>query len=60
MGNHLIGQHPEACLVSRIGDVLGGVFIRSQELAGLRGPSDRPVDPLIDSLAHQVLGRVIE
>lgn len=56
----LVGQHPEACLESRVGEVLGAAFVRACELAGRRKASDLPVDPLVDSLARQVLDRVTE
>lgn len=56
----LVGQHPEACFESRVGDVVGRVYIRCCELTGRRKALDLPVDPLIDNLALRVLGRVAE
>lgn len=55
-----VGQHPDSCLESRVGEVLGAVYARACELAGRREASGLPVDPLVDSLARQVLDRVTE
>lgn len=60
MPAHLVGQHPEACLESRVGDVLGQVFVRSLELAGRRKELGLPVDPLVENLARRVVARVVE
>jgi hypothetical protein len=60
MSQALVGQEPAACFESRVGDVVGRVYIRCCELAGRRQALDLPVDPLIDNLALRVLGRVVE
>ena len=54
----VIGQAPEACIESRIGDVIGNVYVRACELAGRRKPLGLPVDPLVENLALRVLARV--
>ena len=56
----LVGQQTDACFESRVGDVVGRVYIRACELAGRRKALDAPTDPLIDNLALRVLGRVVE